>query len=1199
MSDLSASFVHLHVHSEYSIADGIVRLGPLAKRCAKFEQPAVALTDWVNLYGAVKFYRACLRHGVKPIIGCDLWVENKHNSNIPQRVTVYCQDNSGFRNLSKLLTHAYLHGEVQQKIIIHWSQLVANHQGLLCLLDEQQGPLATVTEATGANGAVLAALDDYRQLFSDRLYLSISRIGWHNEATQINLAVELATQYNIGLVATNRVVFLDADDFEAHEIRVCINDGRVLNDDKRPRDFTPQQYLKTSAQMAELFDDLPTTLANTVEIARRCNLFLHFDAVYLPAYPEAEGQSESALLRQRAKQGLAAKLAQQSPRRAPSNDASTHANQADQTDKAEVSDGYRARLEMELGVIDAMGYPGYFLIVADFIEWSRKNDIPVGPGRGSGAGSLVAWATDITRLDPLQYGLLFERFLNPERVTLPDFDIDFCVNGRDRVIDYVAQRYGSEQVAQIITFGTMAAKAVVRDVGRVMGLPYGFVDPIAKLIPFTIGITLEQAMAEEAQLQQRYEQEGEVHVLLDAARQLEGLVRNVGKHAGGVVIAPKALTEYTPLYSDTHLSQAITQLDKDDLEAIGLVKFDFLGLRTLTILDHAVKMVNQPQAQSKTAATRPPLDIEQIPLDDAPTYEFIRSGKTTAIFQLESRGMQELIMRANPSSFEDLIALIALFRPGPLQSGMVDDYINRKAGREPIKYLHPTLQPILQATYGVILYQEQVMKIAQSLAGYTLGAADLLRKAMGKKQPEEMAKQRTIFVQGATEFGVQTRIAENIFDLMDKFAGYGFNKSHSAAYALVSYQTAWLKTHYSAAFMAATLSAELDHTDKVMILLADCKRLQLQVQAPDINTGFYDFRPLSETKISYGLGALKGVGRAVIDSIVAARAEQPPYADMFDFCQRLDIKKINKRVLEVLVKSGAMDALGEHRAVLMAQSIDAAQAAEQRQQDQLAGQHDLFGVEQHLQQPRQYAVAKWHAEMRLQGEKEALGLYLSGHPYDRFARELNIVSDHNAPTNTAAFPRHGIFAGLLVAMRIRAARRGKMAIFTLDNGKHRIEVTLFPQQFAQYRNCLQKEHVLLALGELAEDVYTGGCQMRAERVMEVDELRLECLRAIELTLHQDARIQDAIQWLQQLLGQYRGGSVAVSLKYTRTSGESGRLQLGPQWQITPHQDLFTQLQTRLGDARLTFHYDTTALIAALTTGKRSRPRWEAGAKRAG
>ena len=1161
---MTEAFVHLHVHSEFSLADGVVRLKPLAASCAEFQQPAVALADLSNLYGMVKFYRACLVQGVKPIIGCDVWVTNPGSGRSVERVTLLCGDNTGYRNLSKLLTDAYLRGSVNNRIVIDWQELAGKNQGLLCLIDEHQGCVANLV-SQGRESELSDRVDQYRGVFGDRVYFSISRIGSPGEQDYIGRVVALSTRYGIGPVATNRVVFIRPEEFEAHEIRVCINNGRTLDDSRRPRDYTDQQYLKSTREMVELFADLPVAISNSVEIAKRCNVFLDFDRDHLPQFPDAENRSEAALLRECAENGLSGRFNLPTLYHADGSCA--------------VGQEYVERMNMELEVIENMDYSGYFLIVADFVEWARSNGIPVGPGRGSGAGSLVAWSTGITDLDPLAYGLLFERFLNPERVSLPDFDIDFCVDGRDRVIEYVAERYGHDQVAQIITFGTMAAKAVVRDVGRVMGLPYGLVDQIAKLIPFEVGMTLQKALHQEQPLKARYDEQEDVQELIDMALQLEGIARNVGKHAGGVVIAPKPLTEYAPLYLDSHLNQSVTQLDKDDLESIGLIKFDFLGVRTLTILDAAVKMVNRHKAASR----QEPLDPDHIPLDDGATFEFLRSGRTTAIFQIESRGARELLIRAQPEAFEDLVALVALYRPGPLQSGMVDDFINRKAGREKIVYSHPQLEPILKSTYGVIIYQEQVMEIARSLAGYTLGGADLLRKAMGKKLPEEMAKQRETFVNGAVEKGVNKKLADSIFTLMDKFAGYGFNRSHSVAYALISYHSAWMKTHYPAAFMAAALSAEMGKTDRVVTLLADSKSLGLTMLPPDINSSSYTFEAMDDDRISYGLGALKGLGREVVENIVTERTRNGEYRSLQEFCRRVGVRKANKRVLdkrvlEILIKSGAMHALDDNRAALMQAMDGAIKAADQHQQDRQAGQFDMFGIQEApAKNTQSVKIPDWTDEQRLTAEKETLGLYLTGHPYQRYARDLDAISDRDAPSRDFSSPVNGIFAGILVSMRVSRTRRGKMAFIVLDNEVHRLEAILFAEKFNQCSAILQRENLLIVSGQFSADEVTGGCQMRVEKICDLDEFRRQCLLGLDLNLSQEVLTADTIRLLQSILSQYRGDNgaapVAVQIHYTRDSGETGRLKLGDEWKVSPRQQLFIELESQFGADNIHCHYD--------------------------
>ena len=1181
-------FVHLHVHSEYSLADGIVRIQPLASVSAQHGQLAVALTDLSNVHGVIKFYRACLAAGVKPLVGCDVRVENPLVADQADRMILLCRDDLGYRNLGKLLTDAYLRGQRKGRVVITWADLEALHEGLLVLFDDQEGPLVNLPgQGAAAEQAVAPLLEKYQGLFGSsgggngdgsRLYFQISRVGHPGEQDYIRRAARLAASRGIGLVATNRVEFIAAEEFDAHEIRVCIHEGRVLQDHRRPRRFTPRQYLKSADEMSALFADHPEALANTVEIAKRCNLFFDFEQNYLPDYVDADAGANATaepvdqILRRQAEDGLCRRLGVE---RLRASDGSGNGDGDESVGEGGLSiKDYDARLNLELGVISEMGYPGYFLIVADFIRWAKTNDIPVGPGRGSGAGSLVAWATGITELDPLRYGLLFERFLHTQRVSLPDFDIDFCVDGRDRVIEYVADRYGRDQVAQIITFGTMAAKAVVRDVGRVLGMTYGFVDQVAKLIPFEVGMTLEKALKQEELLSRRYRDEGEIQELIDNAKQLEGIARNVGTHAGGVVIAPRALSEYTPLYADAHLNQAITQLDKDDLEAIGLVKFDFLGLRTLTIIAGAVKMINLRKRRDDEA----PLDMDAVPLDDAEAYRLIQSGRTTAIFQIESRGIRELIMRLQPDKFDDLVALVALYRPGPLQSGMVDDFINRKHGRENITYLHDDLAPILEPTYGVILYQEQVMQIAQVLAGYTLGDSDLLRVAMGKKKIEGMNEQRAVFRSGAVERGVKPQLAERIFDLMAKFAGYGFNKSHSVAYALVAYHTAWLKAHYPADFMAATLSADLDHTDKVVALLTDCEELGLEVLPPNVNACSHGFRPMDERTILYGVGAVKGVGKAVSESLEAERERNGAFRDLFDLCRRLNPRTMNKRVLEALIKSGAMDDLGAHRAALMADIDKALQAADQHLTSQETGQADMFGgIKAPKTAPAGHAPEAWSEPQRLAAEKETLGLYLTGHPYTQYRAELAGVTQKDLRSMDLSTPKTGIFAGLVFSIRVRNTRRGKMGLVMLDNAGDRVEVILYSEKYRHYRSMLQKDKVLVVYGELGIDEFTGGVQLRAETVADLDTFRNDCLRRIHVDLAEERLTGDALKNIRQALRTARGGQVAITIHYRRNKGETGIIKPGADWKIRPTRQSLDALSGLVGGDNLRFEYDASPL----------------------
>ncbi|MGR3984559.1 MAG: DNA polymerase III subunit alpha [Gammaproteobacteria bacterium] len=1159
------AFVHLHLHSEYSLADGIVRLQPLVECAAQRGLPALALTDLSNVHGMIKFYRACMRGGVKPLVGCDVWVENPFAPESPDRAILLCRDTAGYRNLSKLLSAAWLRGARQGRVIIDWREFEEWRGGLLALLDDHEGALANLPQAAARGEKILA---EYLRLFGDALYLQVSRIGRAGERDYIDYAAQLAAAHGIGLAATNRVEFLSEEDFDAHEIRVCIHDGRVLPDARRPRRFTPQQYLRSAGEMAELFADMPEALANSVEIARRCNLVFDFDSHFLPAYPGAGDEPVEQVLRREAEEGLCKRLGLERLR--------------DAGGGALADADYLARLEHELKVIAEMGYPGYFLIVADFIRWAKASGIPVGPGRGSGAGSLVAWATGITALDPLRYGLLFERFLHTERVSLPDFDIDFCVDGRDRVIEYVAKRYGREQVAQVITFGTMAARAAVRDVGRAMALPLGLVDQVAKMIPFEIGMTLEKALKQESALRERFEKDDEIRELIDNAKQLEGLARNVGTHAAGVVIAPSALTDYTPLYADPRQHQPTTQLDKGDIEAIGLVKFDFLGLRALTNIASAVASINRARGDSE-----PPLDMENLPLDDEAAFALIRNGRTAAIFQFESRGMTELTLRLQPDKFDDLVALVALFRPGPLQSGMVDDFINRKHGHAAITYPHPDLEPILEPSYGVIVYQEQVMQIAQVLAGYTLGGADLLRVAMGKKKPEEMAAQREVFCDGARARGVAAGVARRIFDLMEKFAGYGFNKSHAAAYALLAYQTAWLKAHYPAAYMAAALSGEINSTDRVVPLLHDCAKLGLKVLPPDINACYHDFRPLDERAILYGVGAVKGVGKNVSECAAAAREQGGEFRDLFDLCRRLDARTVTKRVLEALVKCGALDCFGD-RAALMSDIAGAMQAAEQQQHSRDSGQNDMFGaVEAPRVKPTAQRVSAWSEAQRLEAEKETLGLYLTGHPYHRYRAELSGVVRENVGALDLSTQKTGMFAGLVMALRERKTSRGKIGFVTLDNSAERVEICLYSSAYNRHKASLQKGEVLVAHGQFSADEYTGGVKMLAENVSDIDAFRTACLRCIRIDLLEERLDNGATERLRELLTAHRGGQVQITLRYRRAKGESGVINLGRDWRVHPARPCVDALAEIFGGAHLEFEYDVTPFRAQRRDGGKS------------
>ncbi|MFM8332439.1 MAG: DNA polymerase III subunit alpha [Candidatus Methylumidiphilus sp.] len=1163
---MSPQFIHLRLHTEYSLVDGLVRVKPLVKQAAKMGMPAVAVTDQSNLFALVKFYKAAMAEGIKPIVGADVWVFNEAEPASPHRLTLLVQNFTGYRALTELISRGYQENQRQGVPMLMAEWLEQHNAGLIALSGGREGSIGRALLAGNA-GEAKRELERWLKVFDKRFYVELQRTDRPQEEEYIAAAVDLCIAFNAPPVATNDVRFLSPDEFYAHEARVCINQGRVLDDARRPKDYSDRQYLRSPEEMVELFADLPEALENSVEIAKRCNLALTLGKNFLPVFPVPEGMTVGEYFAVASRQGLGERLQVSMP------NAPTAKRQA-----------YLDRLEVEIGVINQMDFPGYFLIVADFIQWAKNNGIPVGPGRGSGAGSLVAYALKITDLDPIEFELLFERFLNPERVSMPDFDVDFCMERRDEVIEYVAERYGRDRVSQIITYGSMAAKAVVRDVGRVLGHPYGFVDRIAKLIPFELGMTLEKALQDSEDLLKVYQNDEEVKALIDLAKSLEGITRNAGKHAGGVVIAPSKLIDFAPLYCEAGGSNLVTQFDKDDVEAVGLVKFDFLGLRTLTIIDWALETINR----RRSANGEDKLDIAFIPRDDAPTYSLLKRKATTAVFQLESRGMKELIGRLLPDCFEDIIALVALFRPGPLQSGMVDDFVNRKHGRAKVDYPHPSLEGILKPTYGVIVYQEQVMQIAQVLAGYSLGGADLLRRAMGKKKAEEMAKQREVFVQGATGLGVEENIASYIFDLMEKFAEYGFNKSHSAAYALVSYQTAWLKQHYPSEFMAAVLSADMDNTDKVVVLIEECRDMKLSIAPPDINQSEFRFTVRNNGEIVYGLGALKGVGQNAIDDLIGERNTHGPFKDLFDLCRRADLRKANRRVLEALIHAGALDSFNRNRAQHVADLPDALKAAEQHGAMEASGQDDLFGLADEpaslpeAPKPRETAEP-WPEQQRLAHEKATLGLYLTGHPIVQYEAELahfvtGRLSKLSEPDGSGGgYGRRNevraVAAGLVVDMRAKQNKNGKrMGFVTLDDRTGRLEVAVFAEVYEQFRDSLVKDTLLVAEGGLGMDDFAGVMRLTAEKLYSIEQARARFSK--HLLIEWAADQADRAAWadeLAELLKPFQGGSCPILIDYCG-QGAKMRLQLGERWRIHPGEELLNRLRRHIGTERVSIQY---------------------------
>ena len=1131
------AFVHLRLHSEYSIADGMVRLDEAIARAAADGMPALALTDLANLFGMVKFYGGARGRGLKPIVGCDVWVEpavGAGDRDRPARLLLLAKDRGGYLRLCELLTQAYLGPRSRGRAEISRAALAAGDNGGLIALSGAAGGDVGQALLLGATAQAEAAAAEWARLFPDSYYIEIQRYGQPQAEQLVAASVALAAKLDLPVVATHPIQFLDKDDFKAHEARVCIAEGYVLADPRRPKPFTEEQYFKTQAEMQALFADLPGALENAVEIARRCNLSIELGKNRLPPFPVPEGVSLDDYLAQQAGAGLERRLAQLYP---------------DTAERERKRPEYAARLAFECKTIAQMGFPGYFLIVADFINWAKGNGVPVGPGRGSGAGSLVAYSLGITDLDPLRYELLFERFLNPERVSMPDFDVDFCQEGRDRVIDYVKRKYGGHAVSQIATFGTMAAKAVIRDVGRVLDLGFNFVDQFAKLIPNELGITLADARGKEPAINERAGREEEIRELLELAEKLEGLTRNVGMHAGGVLIAPGKLTDFCPLYSAGGAEAAVSQFDKDDVERAGLVKFDFLGLRTLTILAEAVRFAKEVEDVE--------VDLDRLPLDDKPTYDRIfKTANTTAVFQFESRGMKDTLVQAKPDRLEDLIALNALYRPGPMD--FIPNFIARKHGRERIVYPHPLLEKVVGNTYGIMVYQEQVMQAAQVVAGYSLGGADLLRRAMGKKKPEEMAQQREIFVEGAGKNGIGADKANEIFDTMEKFAGYGFNKSHAAAYSLVAYQTAYLKCHHPAAFMAATLSSEMSDTDKVQFFVADAVSNGLTFLPPDVNRSRHRFAPVDAKTIRYGLGAIKGTGESAIGAIVRARESGGDFADLFDFCRRIDKRVVNRRVIEALIRAGAFDSVCERRAALAASVGIALEAAEQAERNALqAGLFDIGGGQE--QALKMLDAAPWSERERLLNEKQALGFFLSGHPYNEVRAEL--AAFIRRPLSALEPQKEPVLlAGLVTATRTQMTRRGKMIVVTLDDGTAQVEITVFNELYDAERAKIREDEPLIVEGKVSRDDFSGGLRVNAEKLMTLAEARGRFAKALRVGLHAKvSRGDTAAERLRALLAPYRNGPCPVRVCYRNEQAEC-ELPLGEAWRVRLEDELLAGLQ---------------------------------------
>ncbi len=1095
-------FVHLRTHSEYSVVDGTLRVDDAAAAARADGQPALAITDLSNLFGAVKFYKACRGKGVKPLIGVDVFVEPEQavpgSTPVASRLLLLVQNRQGYLNLCELLARGWVLNAQRAQAWIKWDWLAELGGGLIALSGADLGAVGVALLA-GDGERARAVAQRLAALFPGRFYIELQRAGLPQHEPHVRAAVPLAAALGLPVVATHPIEFAEPDDFDAHEARVCVAEGETLANPKRVKRFSREQYFKTQAQMEALFADVPSAVANTLAIAQRCNLTLAMGKNYLPDFPTPlleDGPDKGTpmpmgdFFRQSSHAGLEQRLLQLFP---------------DTAKRDAERPRYVERLDFEINTILKMGFPGYFLIVADFINWAKNNGCPVGPGRGSGAGSLVAYALKITDLDPLQYKLLFERFLNPERVSMPDFDIDFCQGNRDRVIDYVKDKYGRAAVSQIATFGTMAAKAALRDIGRVLGMGYGHVDSVAKLIPAPPGktVTLAKVPAnpdpgiiyarkEAPELEQREAAEEEVAELLSLATRVEGIVRNIGMHAGGVLIAPGKITDFCPLYQQPGSDSAVSQYDKDDVEAIGLVKFDFLGLATLTILELAKDFIVARYPERKD------FSFDNIPLDDPRVYKLFSDGLTESVFQFESRGMQGMLRDAKPSRLEDLIALNALYRPGPMD--LIPSFVARKHGKEVVEYPHPLLEQVLSETYGIMVYQEQVMQSAQILGGYSLGGADLLRRAMGKKKAEEMAQHREIFRKGAGEQGIGQEKADEVFDLMEKFAGYGFNKSHAAAYSLLAYHTAWLKVHFTAEFYAANMTIEMDDTDKLKVLLNDAKLFGISFSAPDVNEGTWRFEPLEKKRVRYALGAVKGTGQSAVEAIVEARETGGRFHSFFDFCARVDRKRVNKRAVEALIKAGAFDALHADRASLVASVGLGFEFADHQVVN--ASQGGLFDDGDHgssTQEPPLAPAAPWSIKERLLLEKTAVGFFLSGHLFQQSETEVRRFCKRRiADLVDSRDPQ--LLAGIVSDLRFVNGQRGRVAIFKLDDQSEVIEAVANDELIEANKALFVEDELLIVQGKVQPDRFSGGLRLNVTAVWDLASARARFGRYLSLCL---------------------------------------------------------------------------------------------------
>jgi len=1153
-----ANFVHLHLHSQYSLLDGAIRIGDLLAKVKAHGMPAVAMTDHGNMFGTMEFFLKCKDKGIRPIIGSEVYIAPnsrhlKQAATSADPVTSYhlillCENMKGYRNLSYLTSAGYKEG-FYRRPRIDKELLAAHSEGLIVLSACLQGEVAYLCGRNKMDEA-RAAASWYAETFPGSYYIELQENTLPEQDIANRRLMEVARDLSLPLVATNDCHYLNKEDARAHEILLCIQTGKTMNDPNRMRFSADEFYVKTPQEMEAAFHYAPEALANTVKIAERCHLEFDFKTYHFPAYTPPEGQTLDQQLEAEAIEGLKERL---------KGIRIKYPNLTDEDEK-----GYDARLRIELDCIRQMGFPGYFLIVADFINWAKDHGIPVGPGRGSAAGSLVAFSIRITDIDPMPYNLLFERFLNPERISMPDIDVDFCQDRREEVIQYMVEKYGRDKVCQIITFGTMAARGVIRDVGRALDLPYGDVDRIAKLVPEVLGITLEKALVQEPKLNELAAADARVKEVLAVALRLEGLARHASTHAAGLVVAPKQMEEFCPVYKDQKSGSLTTQYSMKYVEKIGLVKFDFLGLKNLTVIDNAVKHVRVGKV--------PDFDISLLRDDDEESYKLLQSGNTTGVFQLESSGMKELLVKLKPSCFEDIIAVCALYRPGPLGSGMVDDFIERKHGRKQTVYDLPQLEPILKDTYGVIVYQEQVMQIARSLAGYSLGGADLLRRAMGKKDAEQMAKERDKFLEGADVLKLDLKKSAVIFDLMAKFAEYGFNKSHSAAYALVAYQTAYLKAHYPVEFMAALLTEDMGNTDKVIKSIGDCREMGIEVLPPDINESDRSFRVL-ERAMRFGLGAVKNVGEGAIEAIIEARGEEP-FKDLFDFCERVDLRRVNKRVIEALIKCGAFDSTGGLRSQLMAVLEEAAATGQRVREERESAQASLFGVGELVRGGNGGAnrlpdIPEWDEKYRLASEKEAIGFFITGHPLDRYVADMKRFSNADSYSILEMKEKSEVkICGVSTALKEIMTKKGdRMAFISLEDLTGCVEVVVFSDVYAKCSEWLKSDDPIHVTGTVEQG--EKGAKIMASDIVLLRDLNEQRTHRVNFTIDAKEADPGKLTTLKGILSRYQG-SCRSFLHLDMENSSRVTIKLSEVYKVSASEELTVEVSNLFGYNAVSF-----------------------------